>query len=340
MGPPGVGGAERGEGLRSISIVVATHNRRERLRRLIGAVDRLDTDGIEAELVIVDDGSVDDTGELLDRLGDALSSGMGVTILRRAEAAGPARARDDGWRASKGEVVAFTDDDCEPTPGWLRAGLEELGEGGQWIAQGMTLPNPAEAGESGPFSRTIEVRELDPGFQTANMFYPRAALTQLDGFDTEAFDRSPGGEDADLGWRAIEAGFDAVFCEDAVVHHAVNPLGAVGKLRVAARWATPMRAYVRHPGLRRAHFYDRVFWKGSHRWLVEAAIGLLLTRTRLGPLGLLGCLRYARMLRARAIVEDGGMRRFALLAPYFLAHDLVEISSALRASRRYRRLMI
>jgi GT2 family glycosyltransferase len=151
----------------------------------------------------------------------------------------------------------------------------------------------------------------------------------------DAFERAVGGEDSDLGWRAVAAGAGHEFAPDALVYHAIDVLGPIGKLRVAARWTTPMLSYKRHPELRRAHFVKGIFWKGSHYLLIRALVGLALPRRLrwlrpwfMGP--------YLLELRDRLRIEGGG----PLLAPYLLVHDLVEIWAVGRAAVRYRHPMI
>ncbi len=73
----------------------------------------LDQQGLEApyEVIVVDDGSQDKTAEL--------AEAMGVCVLRQANA-GPAAARNTGaWKAS-GDILVFTDSDCEPDSLWLK----------------------------------------------------------------------------------------------------------------------------------------------------------------------------------------------------------------------------
>ncbi len=316
-----------------VAVVVATRDRPERLAALLDALASQTIGSERFEVVVVDDASSDAAGTAaaVDRRRDR----MGIRLLHRDRPGGPAAARDDGWRATTAPAIAFTDDDCVPAPGWLAAGLRAMTANPAAIVQGRTEPAPWERERAGPFSRTIAVREPDPAFQTCNVLYPRAVLERVDGFDTAAFGRSPGGEDSDLAWRAIESGAMAAFAPDALVYHAVDDLGPVGKLRVAARWTTPMLAYSRHPDLRRAHFVKGIFWKGSHYHLVRAIVGLAVPRRLrflrpwlLGP--------YVLTIRARARAE----RTSVLLAPYFLLHDLVELVAVLRAAIRYRSLML
>jgi hypothetical protein len=231
-------------------------------------------------------------------------------------------------------VVAFTDDDCVPAPDWLAVGLEAAAANPGGFVQGRTTPDPAELDALGPFSRTIEVTELHPAFNTCNIFYPRELLERIGGFDTEAFGLAPGGEDCDLAWRAIATGAEPSFEPRAVVHHAVDNVGPAGMLRVAARWTTPMLAYARHPELRQ-DFVGGIFWKRTHYWLARTLLGLLLP-ARLAPFRAWLMYPYLRDIWARGKVYGGG----PLLAPWYVLLDVVETVAVARAAVRYRRLML
>jgi glycosyltransferase involved in cell wall biosynthesis len=316
-----------------VSIVVATHNRSVRLEALLRALRTQNIGRNALEVIVVDDASDDSTQLVLQ--GELTRGDLDLTILRNETTQGPAQARDRGWRAARSDVIAFTDDDCEPDPDWLTSGLQSLRASPGTFVQGRTEPIPAERGRIGPFTRTIEVREQDAGFQTCNIFYPRALLQKVDGFDTAVFGRAPGGEDADLGWRVLAAGARAKFEPEALVYHAVNELGPVGKLRVAGRWTTPMRAYVRHPELRRAHFVKGLFWKGSHYLLARAALAVLLP-ARLRWLGPWLGLPYLQEIEHRRQHDRAG----PWILPYYLIHDIVECWAIVRAAVRYRHPMI
>lgn len=315
-----------------VSVVVSTRNRAQRLGRLLAALRSQELPAERFEVVVVDNVSSDETPEML----AAEKGGLRLSVLRRTSPAGPAAGRDAGWRAARGSIIAFTDDDCEPAPGWLQAGIDVLEGRARCFAQGRTLPNPAEIDLLGPFHRTIEIDGDDPHFHTCNIFYPRGLLEEIGGFDTAAFHRTPGGEDADLGWRAIRAGANHVFARDAVVFHAVNDLGAIGKLRVASRWSEGMKAYADYPELRDHVFTLHFFWKREHLWLTMALAGAALPR-RAWPARIALTIPYVRSLRARGL---GPTPSRVALSGFWLLHDMVEMAAVLRGAIRYRTPMI
>ena len=309
------------------SVVFATKDRSARLRDLLDAL-RAQTAGSERfEVVAVDDGSRDQTRAVL---AEAAAAGdLRLQVIRHESSRGPAAARNAGWRAASGPLIAFTDDDCRPEPQWLEAGLAAWQGDPDRFVQGITEPDPREAHLLGPFSRTLRVTRLGPHYQTCNVFYPRALLERLGGFDQEAF---PGlsAEDQDLAWRCLDAGATAVLAPDARVLHAVHRVGALGRLRVAWRWHEAVQVYARHPA-RRGELTYRVFWKKTHYLIVRALLGFLLPRPlRLLRFWFFAPLAPAYLQRAR---HEGGP---PWLAPYFVLHDAVETVAVVRGALRYR----
>src|SRR5205814_91015 len=76
-------------------------------------------------VIVADDAACDETRRQVARWAARTCPAPAVRYVPVAGCAhGPAAARNRGWRAAAGEIVAFTDDDCVPAPGWLRAGLE------------------------------------------------------------------------------------------------------------------------------------------------------------------------------------------------------------------------
>ena len=314
-----------------LSVVVATHNRADRLRALLGALRDQTLARTAFEVVVVDDASTDDTAGTL--AAEVERGDLEISVYRHPDNRGSGAARELGWRSARGRLIAFTDDDCVPDPDWLERIVRAERNHPGAVIQGRTEPIPGELEGLPPrrraFARTIRVVAFDAGFQTCNIVYPRELLERIGGFDVAEYPRYPG-EDCDLGWRAVEAGAPAIYADDVRVRHAVNDLGPTGKLRHAASW--DMKVYARLPQLRRAHFYRYgLFWKRTHFFLAIAAVGLLLPR-RFWILRALLALRYGRTLYGRAMAEGSGLA----MIPYYLVYDLTEVATVVRGAIRYR----
>src|SRR5438874_10808299 len=109
----------------ALTVVVATHQRRRSLRRLVDGLEQQE-DAPPFEVVVVDDGSTDGTAAELEHLIAEASFPLAVVRLDRNR--GPAAARNVGWRRAAAPFIAFTDDDCAPGPGWIAALTSRLGE--------------------------------------------------------------------------------------------------------------------------------------------------------------------------------------------------------------------
>jgi len=305
-----------------VSVVVVTRNRSPMLESLLESLERQTLEPSRFEVIVVDDGSTDDTPALLER--KARTAPYELRVVRQEQAGIPA-ARNRGWRETRAPLVAFTDDDCVATPDWLAELVGAAGEEAELIVQGCTELAPGDAEKVGPFSRVLIVTEPNPYYATCNILYPRVLLERLGGFD-ESFAT---GEDTDLGWRAQAAGAGYRFVPQAVVNHAVVELGPIGKLRWAFRWSAAMQNLRNHPSLRRSLTWG-VFWKRSHALLAVAIVGALASR-RFAPAALL-VLPYLRALRARSIVEGYS----PAYAPYLALYDVAEVTAAARGAIRYR----
>lgn len=312
-----------------VSVVVATRDRPGRLRRLLDSLRDQTVD--DFEVIVVDDGSVRGTPELVRREaeGEAERPLPAFRGVRRETAGGPSAARNDGWPLARAPLVAFVDDDCVATPGWLEALLAGASAAPGAVVQGRVLPDPREAGRLGPYSRSLWVESPGPYYQAANILYPRELLERLGGFDADAFPFV--GEDTDLAWRAKALGAPFEWAPDALVHHAVRRLGPVGALRMATRWTPSIRLFARHRELRAEHLTHGLFWKGSHYLLVRALLALAL-RHRARWLALWLGAPYARHLLLRGAHEGGG----PAAAPFHALYDLVELAAVARGAVRYR----
>jgi glycosyltransferase involved in cell wall biosynthesis len=318
-----------------ISVVVATRDRRDRLPRLLAALET-QRDAPPFEAVVVDDGSIDGTYDELKRLGAEM--GLPLTPMRLETSQGPATARSAGWRRARGPLIAFTDDDCAPQPGWLAAFARALEDAD--VVQGRTLPDPDQLVHRNVFSHTI-VNENERGFyETCNMGYRRSVLEELGGFD-EGF-RWPYGEDTDLAWRAKRAGASVVFETAALVHHDVRRQTYVAHLRDLRRREGVVRAVKRNPEMRQLCHYG-VFWHRGHPAALWAAVGLATAASARGRpsqllAGLAMCAPYARY---RTVVHPVGLpSKRPVTIPLVFLSDVADIAVLAMASVRYRTLVL
>ena len=319
----------------AVSVVVATHERRALLARLVAALEAQTREDLE--VVIVDDGSTDGTWEELQRL--AASSSRRLRILRQDRPTGPAAARNRGWREARGRIVAFTDDDCVPTPGWLEALVAPIAAGRAELVQGVTMPPREDWDGSGPFARTMWVLDEDGFYATCNMAYALDVLEERGGFD-ERFLR-PFGEDTDLAWRAIEAGGRPAFVEEAVVHHEVWPSSWPAHVRDRARREGIVLAAREHPQIRQRFWRPR-WYQGSHPRAVLAAAGGVVAVVAPGWARLSGAALAVPYVHYRLAVRRLPCRRrnVAPVIALALVADLVEVGVLAVASVRYRTLLL
>src|SRR5688572_20611263 len=99
-----------------VSVVVPTYRRPDLLARCLGALLRQSWPPADYEVIVADDAAEEATRRLVESLD---TSGLRLQYVPVLGRHGPAAARNVGWRAARGEIIAFTDDDCIPDSGWL-----------------------------------------------------------------------------------------------------------------------------------------------------------------------------------------------------------------------------
>jgi glycosyltransferase involved in cell wall biosynthesis len=317
-----------------ISVCVSTRNRAHLLSRFFTALEDQTLGPARFEVVVTDDASTDETAKVLDELN--AQSKLSIKVIRSVSRGGPAAGRNLAWRSASAPVIAFTDDDCVPTPGWLEAHLVVMTDAD--ISQGKVLPNPAQTAGAGSASRYIGVEEENGLYETCNICYRRSWLEKLSGFDT-TFRRA--GEDADLAWRAKRSGACTAFTSDALVYHDVEPFSWRRELRNTRRWAGVVLLVDRYPELRQ-RFGDGPTWRDAHRPAVLAAGGLVAAgraaaarRPPFMMIGLLATMPYLWHRLHRAPVTASRRDRIRLLVP-FLTIDVSEFAVIMASRARLR----
>ncbi|MEY2565793.1 MAG: hypothetical protein QOE35_322 [Actinomycetota bacterium] len=319
----------------AVSVVVATYNRADRLERLLGCLGAQEVDG-GFEVVVVDDGSTDGTPEVVAR--HSRTSRFPLRMVRLPQNGGVGAARNAGWRAASGRVIAFTDDDCMPARGWLEVLVSGLAESD--IAQGLTAIDPEHLRDIGPFGHTVEVLGETGFYETCNIAYRREWLERMAGFE-ESFRTYA--EDTDLAWRAKKAGARTAFMPNAVVYHDVRPSSFRAHLRQVRRRGAIVPAIRRHPELRRSYPHG-LFFSPAHPWAIAwaGAAGVTAVRAR-SPLAW-ASLAAATVGYARTAmrVRHGPLRRrhWVTALPLALTADLAEVAILARASLQARTLFL
>jgi GT2 family glycosyltransferase len=197
-----------------VSVVVPTLGRPS-LAVLLTALASAEPAPMPVELLLVDD-RPSPAGEL------PLPPGVDAKVIT-GRAAGPAAARNVGWRAANHEWVAFLDDDVLPGPDWFTDLAADLAAAGPEIGgvQGrLHVPLPADRRPT-DWER-VTAGLADGKWITADMAYRRAALEATGGFD-ERFPRAFR-EDAEIAYRVRRAGW-ALARGERQVTHPVRPEG-------------------------------------------------------------------------------------------------------------------
>jgi glycosyltransferase involved in cell wall biosynthesis len=302
-----------------VSVIVPSHGAARTLPATLEALER-QTLARERYEVIVVDTRADGTQRALD----------GAWVVSAPLRDGPAAKRNAGARAARGRVLAFTDADCLPEPGWLEAGLAA----GAQVVQGRTLPPDGQAPEL--LSHRVVVRAESSLFETSNVFYERDLFESLGGFSTRYYRRFgvPFGEDAEFGWRARRIGASFAFEPDAVVRHPVGRPSLAAHLReqwLARGFPELIKAA---PELRRQRLYRGLFLSRRSAVFALAATGAALA-PRLPAAGLLA-IPYARELAKELPPRSAGAAQRARSAGAQLLSDAALEAALVAGSVRAR----
>ena len=223
-----------------ISVVVCTHNRGEMLLRTLDDLSRLSAGPTGLEILVVDNGSTDDTR---DRVATRSRAGPHPLRYIREDRLGQSHARNRGIREAAGDWILFTDDDVMVDPAWavrLPAELELLGvrAGGGRVVPVWPESLPPWVATEGPLLERIAFVEYalpggprllgddDPSPVGCNMAIHRSLVAAGDPFSVRLGHRGHrllGGEDTEFFARLRSAGVGLGYVPDALISHPVEP---------------------------------------------------------------------------------------------------------------------
>jgi glycosyltransferase involved in cell wall biosynthesis len=233
----------------SVSIVIPTYNSENTIHKTIHACLSQDYSEGKLEIIIIDDGSMDSTAEIIKQY---------PVIYVYQENKGPAAARNLGWRSAAGEIICFTDSDCVPEREWVSKIQKEYtsetigGVGGSYdIINGESLLATCIHEEiiQRHLKSPREVNYLG-GF---NVSYRRNVLKEVGGFNESYPDAS--GEDNELAYKIVKKGYKLIFDKNIKVGH-YHPTKLSGYLKHQMKhgfWR--MKLYRDHPDMSKGDVY-------------------------------------------------------------------------------------
>ncbi len=244
-----------GENSMDISLLLCTRDRSNYLPHVLDAFEALEYPQ-SWEIVIVDNGSKDETAVILDKF--AKNSRHNVVLAYEAKP-GCGNARNRALQIAQGEVVAFTDDDCYPQRDFLVAVMRAFEDttvgymGGRVLLYDpQDLPITIKISEK--FERFSPGSFIGPGYiHGANFAFRRKALESIGGFDSLLGPGTPyPSEDCDALIRMSYSGWGGVYWPEAVVSHHHRRRGekdreAIENYYLAARGAFYFKTLVYSP---------------------------------------------------------------------------------------------
>lgn len=202
-----------------VSIVIPTYNSLPKLKLALRSVEQIDFPLDSFEVLVVDDGSTDQTTEFLADYAE--STNLNFSFFCQPNR-GPAAARNLAIKNAKGDYVLSIDSDCYVHSNIIKEYLKHFPCEGLAGVGGTVLPE-----KSNYVSKYLEFRGTwSPGFDkdgvkyliTANAFLCKKAILDVGGFDEEY--RYPGGEEVELCYRLRMKKYFFLFDKDATVVHA------------------------------------------------------------------------------------------------------------------------
>jgi GT2 family glycosyltransferase len=239
----------KGRTLPEVSVIVVNWNRCELLRACLQSLCSQCRDGYLFEIIIVDNGSVDGSVEML-KHEFSNRDNICVHLIVNQENRGFCAANNQGISAARGRFIALLNNDAEAEPGWisaLRRAFEISPEVGMAASKILVHNNRQKIDKVGHqiypdgLSRGRGCGELDFGqydrFEDTlwpdgcAAMYRKKMLDEIGGFDEDFFAYA---DDAELGLRARIAGWRCIYVPTAVVfHHRGATLGVTSLYRLA-----------------------------------------------------------------------------------------------------------
>ena len=199
------------------TVIVPTFNSADRIGRTLTAVEAaIKNSKYSAEVIVVNDGSLDNTRDIVAKFPKAKQ----IVIPN----GGPSKARNVGAKAARGEYLIFIDDDCVPTSTWFSSLLDAFqidpsicgAKGAYKSVQPQFFARFTQLEYEHKYEKLLKKQYID-FVDTYSAIYLKKAFVEAGGFN-ENF-KQASAEDTDLSFRINERGGRLVFIADAIVFH-------------------------------------------------------------------------------------------------------------------------
>jgi glycosyltransferase involved in cell wall biosynthesis len=215
----------------AVSIIICTYNRADNLAQTLSSLGDVELPSAGAtELIIVDNGSTDDTHDVARFF---CRSGLHVRYIHEARR-GKAHAYNAGIAAAKGRVLLFSDDDIRFPHNWIEgmcapifANEADAVAGGVRIATHLERPWMQEMHRLFIGAETASLADDNFELIGSSMAVARSVLDKVPAFDTELGPGSPtglwAGEETLFSWQALQAGYRLKLHKEVCVEHHFDP---------------------------------------------------------------------------------------------------------------------
>src|SRR4030065_2472512 len=226
-----------------ISIVIPTFNSAKVLKTCLESLANKTVGRKKYEVIVVDDGSTDETKDIVAK--------YPVRYIHQQNR-GPAAARNNGVNHAQGEIVLFTDADCDPEPNWIEEMIKPLNDnqvvgvkGAYKTRQKELVARLVQIEYEHKYERMKKFKYID-FIDTYSAGYRKDIFLKYNGFD-ERYPKASV-EDQEFSFRLSHDGHKMVFNPDAVVFHkhSASLMGYLRKKYKIAFWKVFLLK--RHPG--------------------------------------------------------------------------------------------
>lgn len=198
-----------------ISVIIPAYNAEDTIEKCLNAISHQTFPRKDYEIVVVDDGSLDNTKDIIGKFPD-------IFYIWQSNK-GPSAARNAGAQKARGEIIVYTDSDCIAKPDWLEKMIkpfddpEVIGAKGTYLTQQKELLARFAQKEFEERYRVLAQHKYIDFVDSYSAAFRKKEFLDVGGFDTQF--SVANNEDVELSYKLAAKGYKMVFVPDAVVYH-------------------------------------------------------------------------------------------------------------------------